>query len=159
MAYNSYGQAHRQQAPPQDQPRMRYHPGQGPTDPAGRQYQRNGTHYPSDGSQHEYNAPRGNGVQNGYMPDSYGNLNQGYNDYNGQVNTEPQWLSPGQGRGRGQGQGQGQGRGHPYDERYQNDTHGQFRHNMRQQGGNEAQIGDTRRRAQSKRKRLVCPPQ
>jgi hypothetical protein len=143
MAYNSYGQVYRQQAPPQDQPRIRYHAGQTPTDPAGRQYHRNGTHYPSDGSWHEYNAPRGNGIQNGYMPDSYENLNQGYNDYNGQVNAEPQRP--------GQGQGQGQGRVYQYDERYQNDINRQFRHNLRQQGGSEAQIGDTKRRAQSKR--------
>jgi hypothetical protein len=144
MAYNSYGQAYRQQAPPQDQSRMRYHPGQAPTDPAGRQYRRNDIHYPSDGSRHEYNTPRGNGIQNGYMPDSYENLNQGYNDYNGQVNAEHQRP--------GQGQGQGRGRVYQYDERYQNDTNGQFRHNLRQQGGSEAQIGDARRRAQSKRK-------
>jgi hypothetical protein len=144
MAYNSYGQAYRQQAPPQDQSRMRYHPSQAPTDPAGRQYRRNDIHYTGDGSRHEYNTPRGNGIQNGYMPDSYENLNQGYNDYNGQVNAEPQRP--------GQGQGQGQGRVYQYDERYQNDTNGQFPHDLRQQGGSETQIGDTRGRAQSKRK-------
>jgi hypothetical protein len=117
---------------------MRYHAGQAPTDPAGWQHYRNDTHYPSDGSRHEYNAPRGNGIQNGYMPESYENLNQGYNGYNGQVNAEPQRP----------GQGQGQGRVYQYDERYQNNTNGQVRHD---QGGSEAQIGDTRRRAQSKR--------
>jgi hypothetical protein len=143
MAYNSYGQVYRQQAPSQDQSRMRYHAGQAPTDPAGRQHHRNDAHYPSDGSRQEYNAPRGNGIQNGYMPDSYENLNQGYNGYNGQVNAEPQRP--------GQGQGQGQGRVYQYDERYQNDINRQFHHNLRQQGGSEAQIGDTKRRAQSKR--------
>ena len=140
MAYNPYGQVYRQ--PPQqfDQSSMRHYAGQLPADPAGRQYQREDIQQRGESHRNGYNAGRGNGMQNGYMPDSYDNMDQGYNDYNGYGNAD---LN---------GPGQGQGRVYHYDERYHSDSNAASRPNVRQQGSSEGQVGDTRRRAQSKRK-------
>jgi hypothetical protein len=80
-------------------------------------------------------------MQNGYMLESYENINQGHNGYNGHVNAEPQ----------GPGQGQGQGRVYQYDERYHNEGNEHSHQNTRHQDGSELQPGDNRRRAQSKR--------
>jgi hypothetical protein len=139
MAHNPYGQVYRPQLQPQDQSSMRHYAGQTPADLPGRQYQREDIQYRSDHRRNGHNAQRGNGLQNGYMLDSYENTNQGYNDYKGHVNAEAQ------------GPGQGQGRVYQYDERYHNDTNASSRPNVRQQVGSEAPVGDTRRRAQSKR--------
>ena len=145
MAYNSYGQVYRQQLQPQDPSSMRHYAGQAPADLAGRQFQREDIQHRSENRRNGYNAERGNGMQNGYMLDSYENMNQGYDDYNGYGNAEPQ------------GPGQGEGRVYQYDERYHNEGNAASRPNLRQQGGSGAQAGDTRKRAQSKRRLSVLP--
>ena len=122
---------------------MRHHAGQPPADPASRQYQREELQYNGDNGRNGFNAQRGNGMHNGYVVNSSENLNQGYNGYDGHVNAEPQVP------------GRGQGRVYQYDERYHNDNNGPSRPNTRQQGGTGAQVGDARRRAQSKRKQFV----
>lgn len=82
-------------------------------------------------------------MQNGYMLDSYENVNQGHNGHNTHVNAQPQ--------GPGQGQAPAQSRVYQYDERYHNEGSGRLHQNARQEGGGEGQVGDSRRRAQSKR--------
>jgi hypothetical protein len=150
MAYNSYGPVYRQQLPPQTQTPTRHYAGQTHAHIAGRPPQREDVQYRSDNrwnGQNGHNAPRGNGVQNGYMLDPYENINQGYvgSGYNGPVSAEPQ------------GPGPGQGRVYQYDERYYNEGNGQSRPNAPRHDGGEVLIGDTRRRAQSKREYRSLP--
>jgi hypothetical protein len=143
MAYNSYGQVHRQQPQPQDQSSIRHYAGQIPANPYGGQHQPEDIQYRNDISRNGHNAPRGDDFQNGYMQDSYRIINQGYNDYNGHANAEAQ------------GPGQGQGRLYQYDERYHNDRDATSRPNGRQQVDSQALTGESRRRAQSKRERCL----
>lgn len=143
MAYNSYGQVHRQQVRPQDQSSMRHYAGQAPPGPSGRQYQGEDIQYKSDKKRNGYEARPGDSMQNGYMLDSYEDPNQGYTDYHGQFSAEPQ------------GPRREQGRVYQYDERFHNDSSEPAHQNVRYQGGSQPQVDDTRRRAQSKRQYYI----